>query len=81
MDPRIAIAIVFALAWSFTLPAAAVVGAAASWLAATGTTGVIVVALTGIAVAAGIYVASRHTAVNALNVNDVPPPTSVDIAA
>src|SRR3954468_22914969 len=33
-----------ALAWCFTLPAAAVVGAAASWLAATGTVGVIVVA-------------------------------------
>jgi PiT family inorganic phosphate transporter len=68
------------LAWSFTLPAAAVVGAAASWLAATGPTGVVVVALTGMAVAAGIYVASRRTVVNALNVNDVPPPNSADIA-
>ena len=70
-----------ALAWSFTLPAAAVVGAAASWLAATGTVGVIVVAVTGMAVAAGIYVASRRSVVNALNVNDVPPPTTADIAA
>jgi PiT family inorganic phosphate transporter len=69
------------LAWSFTLPAAAVVGAAASWLAATGTTGVIIVAVTGIAVAAGIYIASRRSVVNALNVNDVPPPTPADIAA
>jgi len=69
------------LAWSFTLPAAAVVGAAASWLAATGPVGVIVVALTGVAVAAGIYVASRRSVVNAFNVNDVPPPTRADIAA
>ena len=63
-----------ALAWSFTLPSAAVVGAAASWLAATGTAGVIVVAVTGIALAAGIYVASRRNAVTAANVNDLPRP-------
>jgi inorganic phosphate transporter, PiT family len=60
-----------ALAWSFTLPSAAVVGAAASWLAATGTAGVIVVAVTGMAVAAGIYGASRRNPVTADNVNDV----------
>ena len=60
------------LAWSFTLPAAAIVGAAASWLAATGTAGVIVVAVTGIALASGIYVASRRNAVTAANVNDLP---------
>jgi PiT family inorganic phosphate transporter len=69
------------LAWSFTLPAAAVMGAAASWLAATGPVGVIIVAITGMAVAAGIYVASRRSVVNALNVNDVPPPTTANIAA
>ena len=62
------------LAWSFTLPSAAVVGAAASWLAATGTVGVIVVAVTGIALASGIYVASRRNAVTAANVNDLPRP-------
>ncbi len=61
-----------ALAWSFTLPAAAVVGAAASWLAATGTVGVIVVAVSGVALASGIYAASRRHAVTAANVNDVP---------
>jgi PiT family inorganic phosphate transporter len=61
-----------ALAWAFTLPAAAVVGAAASWLAATGTAGVVVVAVSGVAVASGIYVASRSNAVTAANVNDVP---------
>jgi PiT family inorganic phosphate transporter len=70
-----------ALGWSFTLPAAAIVGAAASWLAATGTVGVIIVALTGMAVAAGFYIASRRSVVNALNVNDVPPPIPADIAA
>jgi PiT family inorganic phosphate transporter len=63
-----------ALAWIFTLPAAAVVGAAASWLAATGTFGVFVVAVSGVAVASGIYSASRRTAVTAANVNDIPQP-------
>ena len=71
-----------ALAWSFTLPSAAVVGAAASWLAATGTAGVIVVAVTAVALAAGIYVASRRNAVTAANVNDLPRPTpAADVAA
>jgi inorganic phosphate transporter, PiT family len=69
------------LAWSFTLPSAAVVGAAASWLAATGTVGVIVVAVSGIALASGIYVASRRSAVTAANVNDVPRPAAADMAA
>jgi PiT family inorganic phosphate transporter len=67
------------LAWTFTLPAAAVVGAAASWLAETGTAGVVVVAATGIALASGIYVASRRTAVTAANVNDRPLPAAVDV--
>jgi PiT family inorganic phosphate transporter len=61
-----------ALAWTFTLPAAAAVGAAASWLAETGTGGVIVVGVTGIALASGIYVASRRNPVTAANVNDLP---------
>ena len=69
------------LAWSFTLPAAAVVGAAASLLAATGPVGVVLVAISGLALAAGIYAASRRSVVNALNVNDVPPPIPADIAA
>ena len=67
-----------ALAWSFTLPSAAVVGAAASWLAATGTAGVIVVAVSAVALAAGIYVASRRNAVTAANVNDVPRAPAAD---
>jgi len=62
------------------------VGAAASWLAATGPIGVLIVAITGLAVAAGIYAASRRRVVNALNVNDlppsdIPPPVTADIAA
>src|SRR3954468_4612842 len=70
-----------ALAWSFPLPQAAVVGAAASWLAATGTVGVIVVAVSGIALASGIYAASRRNAVTATNVNDLPRPPAADMAA
>jgi inorganic phosphate transporter, PiT family len=68
------------LAWTFTMPAAAVVGAAASWLAETGTAGVVVVAVTGIALASGIYVASRRSAVTAANVNDRPLPAAVDVS-
>jgi PiT family inorganic phosphate transporter len=69
------------LAWTFTLPAAAVVGGAASLLAATGTIGVVVVAISGLAMAAGIYIASRRGVVNAVNVNDVPPPSTAHTAA
>jgi PiT family inorganic phosphate transporter len=68
------------LSWSFTLPSAAIVGAAASWLAATGTVGVVVVAVTGAALAAGIYTASRRNAVTADNVNDLPQPATDDVA-
>jgi PiT family inorganic phosphate transporter len=57
------------------------VGAAASWLAATGTAGVIVVAVTGMALASGLYVASRHNAVTAANVNEIPRPAAADMAA
>jgi PiT family inorganic phosphate transporter len=70
-----------ALAWTFTLPAAGVVGAAASWLAATGSVGVIIVAVGGVAVAAGTYSASRRTAVTAANVNDVPRPSVPDLVS
>src|SRR5205085_2531891 len=69
-----------ALAWTFTLPSAAVVGAAASWLAETGTGGVVVVALTGIALALGIHIASRRDPVTADNVNDVPRPATAHVA-
>jgi inorganic phosphate transporter, PiT family len=70
-----------ALAWSFTLPSAAVMGAAASWMAGTGTGGVLVVAVSGVALAAGIYAASRRSPVNAANVNETSRPAAVDLAA
>src|SRR3954452_14582975 len=71
------------LAWSCTLPASAVMGAAASWLASTGTLGVLVVAVSGLAMGSGIYVASRRTPVTATNVNDVPqrPAADLDLVA
>ena len=71
------------LAWSLTLPAAAVVGAAASWVAATGTVGVIVVGVSAVAAASGIYGASRRTPVTAANVNDGPqrPAADLDLVA
>ena len=62
-----------ALAWLFTLPAAAIVGAVAAWVAGTGVTDTIIVAVVLIAAAAGIYAASRRRPINADNVNDVPP--------
>jgi PiT family inorganic phosphate transporter len=69
-----------ALAWTFTLPSAAVVGAAASWLAATGTGGVLVVAVTGVALSAGIYAASRRDAVTAADLAPAPAPAAVSAA-
>jgi PiT family inorganic phosphate transporter len=70
-----------AIGWALTLPAAAVVGAAASWLAAHGAAGVFVVAASSLALGAGIYAAARRNAVTALNVNDVPLPPPVRLAA
>jgi PiT family inorganic phosphate transporter len=60
-----------ATAWLFTLPAAAVVGAVSYYLAhgIGGTGGAIVLLLILIAIAAGIYVRSRKTAVSHDNVN------------
>jgi PiT family inorganic phosphate transporter len=59
-----------ALAWLFTLPAAGVVGAAAGKLASTGAAGTVVVAVIALAIAGGIYLASRRDPVNSKNVND-----------
>ena len=70
-----------ALGWALTLPAAAALGSAASWLAAHGSAGVIVVAVGSLTLGTGIYAASRRNAVTALNVNDVPLPTPVRLAA
>ena len=70
-----------ATAWAVTLPAAAAVGAAASWLAATGPTGVELVALAGLTIGSAIYAASRRSPVSALNVNNVPVPPPAKAAA
>jgi PiT family inorganic phosphate transporter len=56
-------------AWVLTLPAAGLLGAGASWTAQHGTAGEILVACLGILAAGGIWLASRHNAVTARNVN------------
>jgi PiT family inorganic phosphate transporter len=70
-----------ALAWLFTLPAAAIVGAVAAWVSGTGVIGTVIVAVVLIAAAAGIYAASRRRPINADNVNDVPAPVPASAAA
>ena len=70
-----------ALAWLFTLPAAAIVGAVAAWLAGTGTVGTIVVAVVLIAAAAGHLRRVPAPPVTAHNVNDVPAPVPATAAA
>jgi inorganic phosphate transporter, PiT family len=65
-----------AVAWAATLPAAATVGAAASWVATKGAAGMFVVAVVGSALAVGIWFTSRRNPVSALNVNNVPVPVS-----
>ena len=69
------------IAWALTLPSAAVVGAAAAWLASTGTVGTVIVVIVLVAAAAGIYAASRRRPVTAHNVNDVPAPVPATAAA
>ncbi|WP_425553146.1 inorganic phosphate transporter [Kribbella lupini] len=68
-----------ALAWLFTLPAAAVVGALAGRVANSGNAGVAVIAVAAAAAGLGIYVASRRKPVTAGNVNEYPG-TSVPVA-
>jgi PiT family inorganic phosphate transporter len=63
-----------AVAWLLTLPAAAVVGAVAAWTASTGTVGTILVAVVLIALAGGIYAASRRRPVTAETSTTSPPP-------
>jgi inorganic phosphate transporter, PiT family len=70
-----------AAAWLLTLPGAAAVGAVAAWVSGTGTAGTVVVALIAVAVAVGIYAASRRRPVTADNVNDVPAPATEPVAA
>jgi inorganic phosphate transporter, PiT family len=71
-----------ALAWLLTLPAAAVVGAVAAWVAVTGPVGTIIVAVVLIGFAGGIYAASRRRPVNADNLDETPaPPPPLDLVA
>ena len=61
------------IAWALTLPAAAIVGALASEVSTLGTWGTVLVGLAGVAVALGIYLASKRNPINAGNVNDTEP--------
>ncbi|WP_037818247.1 MULTISPECIES: inorganic phosphate transporter [Amycolatopsis] len=65
------------LAWLFTLPAAAIVGAAAGKIASLGEAGTIAVGVAGILFAAGIYLLSRRKPVTAHSFQ-VPEPSAVD---
>jgi PiT family inorganic phosphate transporter len=69
-----------ALAWLLTLPSAAIVGALAAWVAASGTIGTVIVGLVAVAVIGGIYAASKRKPVTAANVNDVPVPGAAGVA-
>jgi PiT family inorganic phosphate transporter len=61
-----------ALAWAFTLPMAALVGAVSFWVANLfgGTVGVVVIFTLAVVMAVSFYVASRRRPVGAGNVND-----------
>jgi PiT family inorganic phosphate transporter len=61
-----------AMAWLFTLPAAAVVGALSGQVASSGNFGVVIVAVLAIVAGGGLYVASRRRPVTAENVNEYP---------
>ncbi|MGW7537915.1 inorganic phosphate transporter [Amycolatopsis sp. GA6-003] len=65
------------LAWLFTLPAAAIVGAAAGKIASLGEAGTIAVGVAGILFAAGIYLLSRRKPVTAHSFQ-VPEPSAAD---
>ncbi|MFD2468095.1 inorganic phosphate transporter [Amycolatopsis silviterrae] len=65
------------LAWLFTLPAAAIVGAAAGKIASLGEAGTIAVGVVGILFAAGIYLLSRRKPVTAHSFQ-VPEPSAAD---
>jgi PiT family inorganic phosphate transporter len=67
--------------WLLTLPAAAVVGALAAWVAASGTAGTLLVAAVLIVGAGVIYGLSRQRPVTAATVNDGPSPRPVAVPA
>jgi len=70
-----------AMAWLFTLPAAAVVGALAGQVASSGNFGVVIVAVLAVVASAGIYAASRRRPVTPENVNDDPASTPATTTA
>lgn len=61
-----------ALAWLFTLPAAAIVGALAGRVANSGNLGVAVIAVAAAAAGLGLFALARRKPVTAENVNDYP---------
>ncbi|GAA4546735.1 inorganic phosphate transporter [Amycolatopsis samaneae] len=65
------------IAWLFTLPAAAIVGAIAGKTASLGSAGTIVVGVVGIAVGLGIYLLSRRRPITAHSFH-VPEPSAPD---
>ncbi|MER6670149.1 inorganic phosphate transporter [Amycolatopsis japonica] len=62
------------VAWLFTLPAAAIVGAGAGLVTSTGTVGTIAVGVAGLAIGIGIYLLSRRSPVNASSFTSPVPP-------
>jgi inorganic phosphate transporter, PiT family len=68
-----------AVAWLITLPAAGAIGGGTSWVADAigGTAGVVVMAVVGAILAAGLWAATRNDRVTADNVLD-PLPTYTD---
>jgi inorganic phosphate transporter, PiT family len=78
---RWAIAGRMALAWLLTLPSAAIAGALAARVCATGTPGTITVAITALALAATLVALSRRKPVTAHNVNDTPTPHPIALTA
>ncbi|WP_422386733.1 inorganic phosphate transporter [Kribbella antiqua] len=70
-----------ALAWLFTLPAAAIVGALSGRVANSGNLGVAVIALLAVAAGGGLYAASRRRPVTPENVNEYPATQTAPVAA
>jgi inorganic phosphate transporter, PiT family len=66
-----------AVAWLLTLPAAAAMGAAAAWVAASGTAGTALIAIAAAAAALTIVRRSRRSPVKAATVNDLPAPVAM----
>jgi len=65
-----------AMAWLFTLPAAAIVGALSGRVANSGNLGVVIIAILAAAAGGFIYVASRRKPVTSQNVNEYPSETT-----